>query len=317
MKLISKIKEKINILKKNEKTIKKLVFFVPLFIFSFWIFWGIPLPTKLSSEKIPVSTKILDRNGNTIYEIYSEQRRTPIKLEEIPQHVKDATISIEDKDFYKHSGFSTTGIVRALYNIVFKGKLQGGSTLTQQLVKNSLLNPERTVRRKIREFILSMVVETIYTKNQILEMYLNQIPYGSTAYGIEAASDLYFGKKTKELSLFEAALLAGLAQAPTKYSPFGAHPELAKGRQETVFKAMLENGKISQEELEKLKEEPLNYAEKVTPNKATHFALWVKEQLVEKYGEKKVEQGGLRVTTTLDLELQEIAQDAVATEVEN
>ena len=315
MKSLNNIKENFKKHTKNEKRIRRIVFFAPLLVFSFWIFWGIPLPTKLSSEKIPVSTKILDRNENLIYEIYSEQKRTPIKLEEIPQHVKDATISIEDKDFYKHSGFSTTGIVRALYNIVFKGKLQGGSTLTQQLVKNSLLNPERTIRRKIREFILSMFVETIYTKNQILEMYLNQIPYGSTAYGIEAASDLYFGKKTKDLSLAEASLLAGLAQAPTKYSPFGARPELAKGRQETVLKAMLENKKITEEELNKTKEEPLKYASKNIPNKATHFALWVKEQLVEKYGEKMVEQGGLRVTTTLDLELQDLAQDAVASEV--
>lgn len=315
MKLVNKIKDRIKNLTKNEKTIKRIVFFAPLLIFSLWIFWGIPLPTKLSSEKIPVSTKILDRNGNLIYEIYAEQRRTPINLEEIPQHVKDSTISIEDKDFYKHSGFSTTGIVRALYNIVFKGKLQGGSTLTQQLVKNSLLNPERTVRRKIREFVLSMVVETIYSKDQILGMYLNQIPYGSTAYGIEAASELYFAKKAKDLSLAEAALLAGLAQAPTKYSPFGAHPELAKGRQETVLRAMLENKKITEDELNKAKEESLKYANKVIPNKATHFALWVKEQLVETYGEKMVEQGGLRVTTTLDLELQDFAQDAVATEV--
>ncbi len=314
MKLLNKVKDKIKKIKKNEKKTKQIVFFAPLIIIITWLFWGIPLPTKLSSEKIPVSTKILDRNGNLIYEIYSEQRRTPIKLEDIPQYVIDATISIEDKDFYKHYGFSPTGMARALYKIVFKGKLQGGSTITQQLVKNSLLNPERTIRRKIREFVLSMVVEAIYSKDQILEMYLNQIPYGSTAYGIEAASEMYFDKQTKDLSLSEATLLAGLTQAPTKYSPFGAHPELAKGRQEMVLKAMLENKKISQDELDKAKEEPLNYA-KVTPTKATHFALWVKEQLVEKYGEKVVEQGGLRVTTTLDLDLQEFAQDAVATEV--
>ena len=172
MKLLNKVKDKIKKIKKNEKKTKQIVFFAPLIIIITWLFWGIPLPTKLSSEKIPVSTKILDRNGNLIYEIYSEQRRTPIKLEDIPQYVIDATISIEDKDFYKHYGFSPTGMARALYKIVFKGKLQGGSTITQQLVKNSLLNPERTIRRKIREFVLSMVVEAIYSKDQILEMYL-------------------------------------------------------------------------------------------------------------------------------------------------
>jgi len=159
-----------------------------------------------------------------------------------------------------------------------------------------------------------MITEGVYTKNQILEMYLNQIPYGSTAYGIEAAAELYFGKAAKDLNLAEAALLAGLPQSPTKYSPFGAHPELAKIRQETVLRRMVEDGYISQEEADKAKKEELKYAE-VRPPRAPHFALWIKEQLAEKYGEKIVEQGGLRVTTTLDLELQEYAQEAVATEV--
>lgn len=205
-------------------------------------------------------------------------------------------------------------MTRAVYNIVFRQKLQGGSTLTQQLVKNSLLNPERTVRRKIREFLLSQIVEMIYQKDQILQMYLNQIPYGSTAYGIEAASELYFGKQAKDLSLAEAALLAGLPAAPTAYSPFGAHPEKAKERQETVLRRMVEDGYISQDEADKAKDQDINY-KKQEITKATHFALWVKEILAEKYGDKMVEQGGLRVTTTLDLDLQELAENAVATEV--
>jgi len=164
-----------------------------------WLFWGLPLPTNLGSKNIPVSTKLFDRNGKLIYEIYTDKRRTPIKLEDLPPYVKEATISIEDKDFYKHYGYSVTGMARAAYNIVFKGKLQGGSTLTQQLVKNALLTPERTVKRKIREFVLTAVVEAFYKKDQILEMYLNQIPYGSTAYGIEAASELYLGKEAQRL----------------------------------------------------------------------------------------------------------------------
>ena len=311
---ISSFLEKIKNILKGEKRRKQITFFLPLIVIFIWLFWGIPLLTKLSSEKIPVSTKLFDRNGKLIYEIYLDKRRTPVELEELPQYLKDATISIEDKDFYKHYGFSPTGIVRAAYNIVFKRKLQGGSTLTQQLVKNALLTPERTVRRKMREFFLSLVAEAIYSKNQILEMYLNQIPYGSTAYGIEAASELYFAKSAKDLTLAEATLLAGLPAAPTRYSPFGAHPELAKGRQETVLRRMIEDEKISQEEAEKAKQETLNYAE-ITPPKAPHFALWVKDQLAEEYGEKVVEQGGLRVTTTLDLDLQEFTQDTVATEV--
>ncbi|MBU0572766.1 penicillin-binding protein [Patescibacteria group bacterium] len=299
---------------KNEKSRKKFLFVFVVGTVLLWLFWGIPLPTNLSSEQYPVSTKLFDRNGKLIYEIYTEKRRTPIDLEDIPEHVKLATISIEDKDFYKHYGFSPIGITRAAVNIVFKRKLQGGSTLTQQLVKNALLTPHRTIRRKIREFVLSMIVEAIYSKDQILEMYFNQIPYGSTAYGIEAATELYFDKTVKDLSLAEGALLAGITQAPTRYSPFGAHPELAKGRQETVLRRMVEDGHITSEEADEAMKEEIIYAE---PEKqqATHFALWVKEQLAEKYGDAVVEQGGLRVTTTLDLELQEFAETTVATEV--
>ncbi len=299
---------------KNEKSRKKFIFISVVGTVLLWLFWGIPLPTNLSSEQYPVSTKLFDRNGELIYEIYTEKRRTPIDLEDIPEHVKLATISIEDKDFYTHYGFSPIGITRAAVNIVFKRKLQGGSTLTQQLVKNALLTPQRTVRRKIREFVLSMIVEAIYSKDQILEMYFNQIPYGSTAYGIEAATELYFGKSVKDLSLAEGALLAGITQAPTRYSPFGARPELAEGRQETVLRRMVEDGHITSEEADEAKEEEIVFAEP-EEQKATHFALWVKEQLAEKYGDAVVEQGGLRVTTTLDLELQEFAEYTVATEV--
>jgi penicillin-binding protein 1C len=299
---------------KNEKSRKKFIFISVVSTVLLWLFWGIPLPTNLSSEQYPVSTKLFDRNGELIYEIYTEKRRTPIDLEDIPEHVKLATISIEDKDFYKHYGFSPIGITRAAVNIVFKRKLQGGSTLTQQLVKNALLTPQRTIRRKIREFVLSMIVEAIYSKDQILEMYFNQIPYGSTAYGIEAATELYFDKSVKDLSLAEGALLAGITQAPTRYSPFGARPELAKGRQETVLRRMVEDGHITSEEADEALEEEIVFAEP-EKQKATHFALWVKEQLAETYGDAVVEQGGLRVTTTLDLELQEFAEYTVATEV--
>lgn len=293
---------------------KKIIFFSILLTLSLYLFWGIPLPTRLSSPDIPVSTKLFDRNGNLIYEIFSEKRRSPLNLSEIPNHVIKATIAIEDKDFYKHRGFSFTGIARAAYKIIFKKKLEGGSTITQQLIKNTLLTQERTIRRKAREFFLTMVVEGIYTKDQILEMYLNQIPYGGTAYGIEAASETYFGKSAKDLSLAEAALIAGLPQAPSRYSPFGSRPELSYERQKEVLKQMVETKYISQEEADKAIGEKLKFA-KITPPKAPHFALWIKEILAEKYGERKVEQGGLRITTTLDLNLQNFTQQAVATEI--
>lgn len=293
---------------------KRLIFFGTIISLSLYFFWGIPLPTKLTSQDLPVSTKIFDRNEKLIYEIYSEKKRTPIKLNDLPKHIAQATISIEDKDFYKHQGFSVTGILRAVFKNVVKQESQGGSTISQQLVKNALLSREKTIRRKAQEFILTMIIEGIYTKDQILEMYLNTIPYGGTAYGIETASETYFNKAAKDLNLAEAALLAGLPQRPSTYSPFGAHPELAKARQQEVLKQMVLNKYISQEEADKADKEALKYAE-VKPPQAPHFALWIKEQLADKYGEQTVEQGGLRVYTTLDLDIQNFAQEAVATEV--
>lgn len=279
-----------------------------------WLFWGIPLPNQIDDQQV-VSTKIFDRNGKLIYEIFADERRTPIKLDEIPEYVKEATVAIEDKDFYHHPGFSVAGIARAAYKTLTGQRLEGGSTLTQQLVKNSLLTPERTIRRKIRELALALFVEARFSKDEILTMYLNSIPYGSTAYGIEAASELYFGKKTTELTLGEAALLAGLPQAPSRYSPFGAYPENAKGRQKTVLQRMVEQDYISQEQADEAHEQEFVFAQQEGLN-APHFALWIKDQLSEKYGEAVVEKGGLRVTTTLDLDLQEYAQEAVYDEVD-
>jgi penicillin-binding protein 1C len=302
---------------KNERSLKnakRVIFFSTLTISFIWLFWGIPLPTKLATRQVPVSTKLFDRKGELIFEIYADKRSTPVEIDKLPDYVIQTTIAIEDKDFYKHYGVSYTGIIRAFYNTVFKRKLQGGSTLTQQLVKNALLTPERTIRRKIREVVLTLIVEALYSKDQILENYLNQIPYGSTAYGIGAASELYFGKSAYDLNLSEAALLAGLPAAPTRYSPFGAHPERAYQRQETVLRRMVEDGYITTEEVDEAKGLDLKFAEP-EKLKAPHFALWVKEQLAENYGDNIVEQGGLRVTTTLDLELQEFAEQEVATEV--
>lgn len=279
----------------------------------FWIFWGIPLPKNLTTPSA-VSTKLFDRSGALIYEIYADEQRSPVKLAELPQSIKDATLSIEDKNFYKHSGFDIAGMIRGVSRQFTRGRAQGGSTLTQQLVKNSLLSPERTIRRKIRELVLSLLVEIRFSKDQIFEMYLNQIPYGGTAYGIGAASQVYFNKEAKDLTLAESSLLAGLPAAPSRYSPFGAHPELAKERQRLVLRRMVEDGHLSQEEADKAYEEELVFAQQQSL-KAPHFVLWIKDQLAEKYGDALVEQGGLRVTTTLDLELQEFAQDAVATEV--
>ena len=258
----------------------------------------------------------MDRGGKLLYEIYADQNRTLVKLQDLPDFVKQTTVAIEDKDFYKHRGINPIGgIVRAIKETILKKKLQGGSTITQQLIKNALLTSERTVSRKIKEMILALWSEVIYSKDQILEMYLNQVPYGGTAWGIEAAAETYFDKEAKNLTLAEAAYLAGLPAAPTTYSPFGAHPEKAKSRQTAVLKRMVEDGYINEMEKEKAIKEILKLKTPKTDIKAPHFVMYVREKLVEKYGETMVAQGGLKVTTTLDLELQEFAQQAVATEV--
>ncbi|MDO8429204.1 MAG: penicillin-binding protein [Candidatus Daviesbacteria bacterium] len=278
----------------------------------------IPSPESLTSRNIAQSTKIFDRDGELLYDIFKNQNRTPIKLKEVPEVIKQATISIEDKDFYNHQGFSLAGIFRGVILQSFKGgRAEGGSTLTQQLVKNALLTGERSLPRKIKEFILAIQVERAYSKDQILEMYLNEIPYGGTAYGIEAAANLYFGKNAKDLNLAEASLLAGLPQRPSVYSPYGTQPELAKTRQKEVLRRMVEDGFITQKESDQALEMPITY--RTTKSeigfKAPHFVLYVKQKLIEQFGDKMVEQGGLRVTTTLNYKLQEKAQKIVRDEI--
>ena len=278
-----------------------------------YIFWGLPNPGNLTSRPAVASTKLLDRNGKLIYEIFADQRRTPITLSSLPQYVWQATLAAEDKDFYKHGGFSLRGITRAFFKTFFGQRLEGGSTITQQLVKKALLSDERTVRRKIREFVLSVAVEALYSKDQILEMYLNQVPYGGTAYGLESAAQTYFGKSATQLDLAESALLAGLPQAPSYYSPFGSYPEAAKDRQQLVLTLMKENDFISEQEFSSASAQTLKYSPPPSIQ-APHFSLWVKDQLIKKYTLPVVEEGGLVVTTTLDLDLQNFAQDTVASE---
>lgn len=282
-----------------------------------FFFTQVPSPESLQNRTVAQSTKIYDRAGVLLYDIFLNQNRTPIKLAEVPEVVKYSTIAIEDKDFYKHQGFSPLGIGRALFELVINRRVQGGSTLTQQLVKNALLSSERSVIRKLKELILAIQVERVYSKDQILEMYLNEIPYGGTAYGIEAAANLYFGKSAKDLNLAEAALLAGLPQRPSVYSPYGSHPELAKVRQEQVLRRMVEDKYITKEQADQAESESLTYrtAQNEAGFKAPHFVLYVKQKLIEQYGDKLVEQGGLRVATTLDYKLQEEAQRIVQDEV--
>lgn len=289
---------------------------VLILLFWYFILRDLPAPTKLGRYEIPLSTKIYDRNGELLYEIFSDQNRSLITLDQVPEYLKEATVAVEDKDFYRHGGINPIGgMLRAVKSSIEKNRLEGGSTITQQLVKSALLTPERTVQRKIKEIILAPWAELIYSKDQILEMYLNQVPYGGTAWGISSAAKKYFGKEPKDLTLAESALLAGLPQSPTQYSPFGAYPELAISRQHAVLRRMAEDGYITNEQAEAAKLEDLKYASPSATIKAPHFVLYIKDLLVKKYGEKQVEQGGLKVTTTLDYSIEKKAEEAVYDEI--
>lgn len=282
-----------------------------------WYFTkDLPSPRQLEGREVAQTTKIFDRSGKLLYNVYTDQNRTIIPLSDIPDNLKKATIAIEDKDFYSHKGFDVYGIIRAAQNTLLKSNLQGGSTITQQLVKSVFLSPERTIDRKIKELYLAFRVEMAFSKDQILEMYLNQVPYGGTAWGVAAASEQYFGKQPKDLTLSEAALLAGLPQAPTYYSPFGADPTRAKYRQVAVLNRMVEDGYISREQGEEAAKEELKYKSSAVDIRAPHFVMYVREYLAQKYGETVASHGGLRVTTTLDLDLQEETQKIVRENVD-
>lgn len=277
---------------------------------------NLPDPVTLDKRDISATTKIYDRNGILLYEIYTEQNRTPVKLSDIPQIVKQATIAIEDKDFYHHNGVSLRAIIRALYHNLTTDSLEGGSTITQQLIRSAFLTPEKTLIRKIKEIIISIWAEKLYTKDQILEMYLNQVPYGGTAWGIEAASQTYFGKSVTQLTLAQSALLAGLPASPSRYSPLGTQPQLSKKRQEEVLKLLWQQGYINSETADRAKAEKLIFKPTRTAIAAPHFVMYVKEQLENWYGAKLVETGGLRVITSLDLSLQNKTQQIVASQVD-
>lgn len=276
---------------------------------------ALPNPQLLTRRDLEVTTKIFDRHGTLLYEIYADQNRTPLPLERIPKLLQEATISIEDKDFYRHPGFSITGIIRAARETFLNDQIQGGSTITQQLIKSALLTPEVSITRKTKEILLAFWAERIYTKDQILEMYLNQVPYGGTAWGVEAAAQTYFGKSVTDLNLAEAALLAGLPAAPSEYSPFGTHPEKAFERQKEVLRRMTEDRYITQAQENEALATPIKFAPQTTAIRAPHFVMYVKDILEKEYGPRLVEQGGLRITTSLDLPTQETAENIVRTQI--
>ncbi|MCL4397500.1 PBP1A family penicillin-binding protein [Patescibacteria group bacterium] len=277
---------------------------------------NLPDPNKVIRHD-GFSTIITDRNGKTLYDVYGDQNRIPLELKDIPKYLQEATISVEDKNFYQHQGFSLTGIARSAIGIVTFQGISGGSTLTQQLVKNVLLSPEQTIFRKIKEVILASQIEKKFTKDQILQMYLNEAPYGGATYGVESASKYYFGKSAKDLDLVEAAILAGLPQQPSYYDPFGAHPKAYVDRAGHVLRRMREDGYITaQQETDADKQlDSVQFATQSGTIKAPHFVFYVKDELVKRFGEQMVESGGLKVTTSLDYDLEQQVEQIVNEEV--
>jgi len=294
-----------------------LICLIVILLYSAYLFVvQLPSPKSIGKINFAQSTHLYDRNGKLLYEIYRDENRTPIKVNELPAYIKQAAIAIEDKDFFKHNGISlSSGVLRALRETLVTKSLQGGSTITQQLVKSSLLTPERTFQRKIKEIILALWTEKLFSKEQILEMYLNQVPYGGSSYGIEEAAKTYFGRHAKELNLEEAALLAGLPQSPSIYSPY-INPDLALNRRNEVLKKMREQGYIDENSKLKSQNSKLEIIPLTTSIKAPHFVFFTKSNLEEMYGERTVEEGGLNVITTLDLDIQEETEKILREELE-
>lgn len=262
------------------------------------------------------STKIYDRTGKVLlFDLSGEERRTIVPFEDISDYVKKATVAIEDSEFYTHNGIRPTSIVRAfLKNISGGGVRQGGSTITQQVIKNIILSPEKKITRKVKEMVLALQLEKSLDKDQILTLYLNEVPYGGNIYGVQEASQAFFGKDAKNLTLAESAYLAALPQAPTRYSPYGNHRDELEARKNLVLDRMAELKMISKNEATQAKKTSVIFAPPSYRGgiKAPHFVFFVRSYLEDKYGKEEVETKGLRVITTLDWELQKVAENVVS-----
>lgn len=275
---------------------------------------SLPDFNSFTERKIASSTKIYDRTGTVVlYDLNDNIKRTVIGDESIGVNIKNATVAIEDSDFYHHNGISYRGLARAIFHkVVYGGKMEGGSTLTQQLIKNTLLTNERTVSRKIKEWILAIKLEKLFSKDQILGLYLNEAPYGGTIYGIEEASKTFFGKEPIDLTLAESAYLSAIPNSPTYYSPYRSHKDKLDERKNLVLKRMLDLKFITEIEYNNAKSEVVSFLpEQPTHIAAPHFVFFVKDYLLKQYGEIALEEGGLKVITTLDFNLQKKAEEIV------
>ena len=295
------------------------LFFIFGFLFLFFYYAkDLPRPEVFTERQLFQSSKIYDRTGQIVlYEIYGEEKRTWVPLKDIPEYLKQAVIAAEDANFYHHFGVDLKGVARAILEDLRIGKpVYGGSTIPQQLIRSTFFSTEKTAQRKIREIILALELDRRYSKDQILEWYLNQIPFGQNTYGAEAASQTYFGKPVSEISLSEAATLAALIKSPSRLSPYGENIEELLARKDYVLDRMKTAGYLGKERAETVKKEEIKFVEKKIEIKAPYFTLWVKQQLEEKFGEDLLVKNGLKIYTSLDYELQKIAEEAVKKGIE-
>jgi len=302
---------------------RKISFFLKLFSFCFLFFVfcslflffyyakDLPRPEVFSERQLFQSSKIYDRTGQVLlYEIYGEEKRTWVPLEKIPDYLKKAVISAEDANFYHHFGVDPKAIIRAvLSDLKILKPAYGASTIPQQLIRSTFLSLEKTAERKTREIILAIELDRRYSKDQILEWYLNQIPFGQNAYGVEAASQTYFGKSVSEISLAEAATLAALIKSPYRLSPYGEGKEELLERKNYVLDRMVQERYLKKEEADKIKNEEIKFLERKIEIKAPYFTLWVKQNMEKEYGNEYLATAGLKIYTTLDYELQKIAEE--------
>ena len=278
----------------------------------FWVSsFKVPTSESIRERRVTESTKIYDRTGQILlYDTGGDIRRSIVPIEEISRNIKNATIAIEDKEFYSHNGVKPTAFIRAtLVNILSLDFSQGGSTITQQVIKNSLLTSEKLISRKIKEWVLAIKLEQVATKDEILSMYLNEIPYGGVVYGVEEASETFFGKTASDVTLAEAAYLAALPKAPTFYSPYGKNREKLEERKNLVLREMLKSNFITQEEYDAAIKEKITFIAKGDSSiKAPHFVFYVLDYIKKKYGEEIINSGSLNITTSLDYSLQSIGE---------
>jgi len=312
--------------KGRKKVFSVFKLLLALFLFSLFsaflvfIFYAkdLPRPEKFTEKQFVQSTKIYDRTGEVLlFEIYGEEKRTLVSLDKIPEYLKQAVIVTEDAKFYRHFGIDIGGILRSvLINLRIQEPIYGGSTIPQQLIRSTFFGTEKTIERKIREIILALELDRRYSKEQILEWYLNQVPFGSNSYGVEAASQTYFGKSVSDVSLPEAALLAALIKAPSRLSPYGSYKDDLLARKDYVLKRMADEGLLSEDQLQEYKETEIVFVEKPVRILAPYFTLWVKQQIEEKYDEEFLRKEGLKIYTSLDWNFQQIAEAALKEGVE-